>query len=258
MVEILNAGETVWAEEVVLKAADGPSIKALLNAVPVRSEKDGIESYVITLQDMAALERLERLRTQFLDMGSRELRTPLATVKGSTTTLLRDSSDLDPAVIAQFDRIMDQQVDHMHALINDLLDVARAETGKLSFDPVPTSVAEVVDEARTRLVVGGARTDVETTVEAGLPSVMAQWRRVVQVLDTLLSGAASRSPQGLPIHVAAQRQGGHVVVSVSHQRDGIPAADLPHVFQKFFGLQARAHADVAGSRLGMAICKGIV
>ena len=75
------------------------------------------------------MEELERLRAEFLGMVSHELRAPLATIKGSTTTLLSAPPGMDPAVMTQFHRIMDQQVDHMQELIGDLLDVARVETG---------------------------------------------------------------------------------------------------------------------------------
>ena len=96
MAELLSAGETVRAEEIVLRVPDGRSVTALLNATPIRSEDGGVESVVVTLQDLTPLEDLERLRAEFLGMVSHELRTPLATIKGSTTTLLSGSPDLDP------------------------------------------------------------------------------------------------------------------------------------------------------------------
>ena len=88
MTQLLSTGETVRAEEIVLRVPDGRSVTALINASPIRSEEGEVESLVVTLQDMTPLENLERLRAEFLGMISHELRTPLATIKGSTATLL--------------------------------------------------------------------------------------------------------------------------------------------------------------------------
>ena len=169
MAELLSAGETVRAEEIVLRVPDGRSVTALLNATPIRSEDGGVESFVVTLQDMTPLEELERLRAEFLGMVSHELRTPLATIKGSTTALLSGAADLDPAVMTQFHRIMDQQVDHMQDLIGDLLDVARIETGTLSVQPSPANVAEMVDDARRRFLGGGGRDNLLVELAPDLP-----------------------------------------------------------------------------------------
>ena len=207
MAELLSAGETVRAEEIVLRVPDGRSVTALLNATPIRSEDGGVESFVVTLQDMTPLEELERLRAEFLGMVSHELRTPLATIKGSTTALLSASPDLDPAVATQFHRIMDQQVDHMQDLIGDLLDVARIETGTLSVKPMPANVAEMVDDARRRFLGGGGGDNLLVDLASDLPPVMADRRRIVQVLTNLLSNAAGYSPEGSPIRVTAARDG---------------------------------------------------
>ena len=259
MAELLSAGETVRAEEIALRVPDGRSVTALLNATPIRSEDGEVESFVVTLQDMTPLEELERLRAEFLGMVSHELRTPLATIKGSTTTLLSGSADLDPAVMTQFHRIMDQQVDHMQDLIGDLLEVARIETGTLSVKPSPADVAEMVDDARRRFLGGGGRDNFQVELAPGLPPVMADRRRIVQVLTNLLSNAAGYSPEGSPIRVIAVRDGVHVTVSVSDEGRGIPAEQLPHLFRKFSRIDGgNAGSGIAGSGLGLAICRGIV
>ena len=93
---------------------------------------------VVTLQDLAELQELERLRAEFLDMVSHELRAPLTSIKGSTATVLDGSPDLDSAEMLQFFRIIDEQADHMRGLIGDLLDAGRIETGTLSVSPEPS------------------------------------------------------------------------------------------------------------------------
>ena len=129
MSQALSAGETVRAEEVALQVPDGRSVTVLINATPIRSEDGEIETLVVTMQDMTPLQEIERLRAEFLAMVSHELRTPLATVRGSVSALLDESSEMHPAEVRQFHRIIFEQTDRMRALIADLLDVARIETG---------------------------------------------------------------------------------------------------------------------------------
>ena len=255
----LSAGETVRAEEIVMRVPDGRSVTALLNATPIRSDDGELESFVVTLQDMTPLEELERLRAEFLGMVSHELRTPLAAVKGSVTTLLEAASDLDLAEMTQFFRIIRDQSDNMRELIGDLLDVARIETGTLPVAPEPSDVSLLVDEARSRFLNGGGRNGLRIDLGPDLPPVMADRRRIVQVLGNLLSNAAGYSPEGSPVEVSVVREGVHVAVSVADEGRGIPADLLPRLFRKFSRAGGGDRGSgISGSGLGLAICKGIV
>ena len=127
--QVLNSGETIRAEEIVVQVPDGRKITTLINATPIWSPDGEVVSVVVTMQDMTPVEELQRLRADFLGMVSHELRTPLTTIKGSSATVLGSTSPLDPAEVRQFFEIIDQQADHMRDLINDLLDVSRIASG---------------------------------------------------------------------------------------------------------------------------------
>ena len=259
LAQALSTGETVRAEEIVIEVPDGGSVTTLVNATPIRSEGGEVVSVVVTLQDMTPLEELERLRAEFLGMVSHELRTPLAAIKGSAATLTEAASDLDPAEMLQFFRIIGEQSDHMRDLIGDLLDVARIETGDLPVAPVAADVATLVDEARSRFQSGGGRNNLRIDLSPELPLVMADVRRIIQVLSNLLSNAARHSHEASAIGVSAVREGYHVAVSVNDEGRGIAAERLPHLFRKFSRLEGEDRGrDIAGSGLGLAICKGIV
>ena len=259
LAEALSTGETVRAEEIVISVPDGRSVSVLLNATAIRSEEGQVESVVVTLQDMTALEELDRLRAEFLGMVSHELRAPLTSIKGSAATVLGSSADMDPAVVRQFFRIIDEQADHMHDLVADLLDVARIETGALPVTPEPAEVAVLVDRARSTFISAGGRNNLAIDIPPDLPLVMADRRRIVQVVGNLLSNAAKHSSESSVITVTVVREDVHVAVSVADEGRGIPSERLPYLFRKF----TRTDGDdlgsgVAGSGLGLAICKGIV
>ena len=122
--EALSSGETVRAEEIVIKVPDGRSITTIINSTPIPTEDGSVESVVVTLQDLSPLEEQERLRAEFLSMVSHELRAPLTSIRGSADTLMDAQDNLDPAEMRQFHRIIREQADQMQGLITDLLDVA--------------------------------------------------------------------------------------------------------------------------------------
>ena len=155
LAQTLSTGETVRAEEIVIQVPDGRSVTTLINATPIHSQEGQVESVVVTLQDMTPLEDLERLRAEFLAMVSHELQTPLASIRGSAATLLDDEPDLDPAEMRQFHRMIQREASRMRALISDLLDVARIETGTLPVAPAPAELAVLVDEARNAFLNAG-------------------------------------------------------------------------------------------------------
>ena len=256
LAQALSAAEIVRAEEIVMRVPDGRSVRALLNATPIRSEEGEVESFVAILQDMTPLEELERLRAEFLAMVSHELRTPLTSIKGSIITLLDPPTPLNPSEMRQFHQIIDAQIGRMHLLISDLLDMARIETGTLAISLGPTDVATLVGDARSAFLSGGGGHHVDIELAADLPWVMADRARMVQVLGNLLSNAARNSSELSPIRVSAAREEVHVAVSVSDEGRGIPAESLPRLFQKFSQIEMEEQRGDTG--LGLAICKGIV
>lgn len=259
LTQALSIGETVRLEEIVMTAPDGRSVTVLLNATPILTDEGEVEFFVVTLQDMTPLEELERLRAEFLSMVSHELRTPLTSIMGSTTALLDDAYSLDPAEMRQFHLIISKQADRMRGLINDLLDMARIESGTLSVSPGPSETAALVDEARIMFVSTGHRHNIQVDVALELPRVMADRRRIVQVLSNLLTNAARHSDEQSTIRVGAVQEQFQVAVSVEDEGKGIPAERLPLLFRKFSPIDGEEErGGLAESGLGLAICRGIV
>ncbi len=258
--EALDSGnsETVRAETVELSVGDDQSVRILINATPLSSAEGVVESMIVTMQDLAPLEELERSRTEFLGMVSHELRAPLVSIKGSSATVLATPEKLGRDEMVQFFRIVNEQADHMQSLISDLLDAGRIDTGMLSVFPEPWEVSDLVERARTLFLSGGSRHAVRIDLPPGLPRIMVDSQRVIQVLNNLFSNAARNSPMWSTINVAAIQEDTHVALSVSDDGKGIPPELLPHLFEKHTGFRKNAELGITGFGLGLAICKGLV
>ncbi len=257
LTDALANAETVRGEEVLVEAPDGRKVTMLVNATPVHSADGALVSVVVTMQDLAPIQELERLRSEFLSMVSHELRAPLTSIKGSIVTLLETNSDLDPAEMREFFRIIADQADHMRGLISDLLDAGRIDAGTLSVAPEPTEFAALVDRARNTFLSGGGRHTVLIDLSVPLPRVMADRRRIVQVLNNLFANAARHAPESSPIRLAVRRDGVHIEVSVSDEGSGVAPEQLSQLFQKYTGT-GDAGRGLGETGLGLSICKGLV
>ncbi len=251
--EQLNSVETLRAEEMVLSVPDGRSVRTLINATPIPVEGDSIGSVVVTVQDLAPLDEIERMRTEFLGLVGHELREPLAAIRGSAVTLLEEAPALDPAEMREFHRIIVEQASHMRGLIGDLLDAGRIDSGKLSVTPEASEVADLVERARNTFLGRGGRHGIVVDLPVGLPRAMVDRRRIVQVLNNLFANAARHAPESSSVRVSAVREGALVAISVADDGRGLAPELLSRLFDKHAG-----EGTKAGYGLGLAICKGLV
>ena len=256
---LLQPGKgTLRAEELVLSVPGGRSFAVLVNTSLLRMQDDEVKSVVVTLQDLSWMEELEKLRAEFLGMVSHELRSPLASIKGSASNLRESLNAFSPDEMIQFIRIIEMQADRMRDLLRELLDVARTETGSLSVTPEPYDAARLVDEACNTFLSGGGRDNLSIDLEPDLPRVMADKWRTVQVLENLLSNAAKFSPEPSVIRVSAALDDGRVAFTVADDGRGVPPDRIPYLFRKFARIHGEEERQISGSGLGLAICKGIV
>ena len=248
----LGDAETVRAEEVEIFVPGGAGVRTLIDATPIRNAAGAVERVVVTLQDLAPFETLERSRAEFLELVSHEFRAPLAAIKGAAATALGDAREFGRSELRQYLRIVEDQADRMGGLIGDLLDAGRIGAGTLAVDTAPEDLAGLVERARAAFTGGGGRHAVTVEAPEGL-RVMADGRRVVQVLANLFDNAARHSVESAPIRVSAARDGAQVAVSVTDGGEGIAPERLPHLFRRHAGSGGRG-----GSGLGLVICKGLV
>ncbi len=204
----------------------------------------------------ARLAELDRLKSDFVSMVSHELRTPLGLIKGYTGTLLQQ--DLDSATREEFLRVIDEETDRLTELVTNLLDMSRIEAGTLRVDLQPTQLEGLLRASADRLRTREPGRALQVDVPERLPLVLADERRITQVLDNLLTNAVRYSAPETAITLAARSSKGHVEVAVADQGAGIPADKRDQVFEKFFRVDSSDTRGFAGTGLGLAICRGIV
>jgi signal transduction histidine kinase len=206
----------------------------------------------------ARLAELDRLKSDFVSMVSHELRTPLGLIKGYVGTLLRRDAPLDEATREEFLQVIDEETDRLTELVTNLLDMSRIEAGTLRVDRQPTQLQRLLADCAERLRAREPARSLDVDVPEGLPTVLADERRIAQVVDNLLTNATRYSPEGTPIVLGAHAENGWVEVRVVDQGMGIPTDKQEQVFEKFFRVDSSDTRRFAGTGLGLAICRGIV
>jgi two-component system phosphate regulon sensor histidine kinase PhoR len=213
---------------------------------------------VLVLHDTTELRRLERLRQEFVANVSHELKTPLSVIKACVETLLDSAMD-DPPHRAHFLEQVASQSDRLHALILDLLSLARIESGEELFDFQPIHVEEVVQVCLER---HRPRADAKRQILEAVPpsdkealTVWADQEAVEQILDNLLDNAVKYTPEGGRVYVGWYRDGEQVCLEVTDTGIGIPPADLPHIFERFYRVDKARSREMGGTGLGLSIVK---
>lgn len=205
---------------------------------------------------LEAQRELARMQEEFISTISHELRTPLGYIKGYVTTLLRDDVKWDEATSQEFLRIIDDEADRLHELIENLLDSSRLESGSLSINPLSTEIGELIRETASRAQSIHQDMKLELDIEEGLPHLNIDATRIAQVIDNLLSNTYKYAP-GSDVLVSAKLENGRMQIAVRDWGPGIAHEYLPYLFERFY----RAPNNLTGARgtgLGLFICRKIV
>jgi two-component system phosphate regulon sensor histidine kinase PhoR len=210
---------------------------------------------VLVLHDTSELRRLERLRQEFVANVSHELKTPLSVIKVNTETLLEWAGE-DPEHRTRFLGQIARQGDRLHALIIDLLSLARIESGEELFDLRNVEVESVVRDCADRQRPRAQARQQDLVVEAGPNvSVWADEEAVDQILENLLDNALKYTPEGGTIRVTWKADLAEAHLEVSDTGIGIPEADLPRIFERFYRVDKARSRELGGTGLGLSIVK---
>jgi len=207
---------------------------------------------------MVEYEELNKLKTNLLSTVSHELRTPLATIKGYSTMLVDYDPRLEPEEKRGYLVSIDRATDRLTELVDHLLDMSRLEAGLLKLDKVPTGVSKLIERAVEETQFRAPVRKIVLNLRKRLPGVNIDAKRIRQVLDNLIDNAIKYSEEETEVVVSAQRVGGELLISITDQGIGIPAGELPRVFDRMYRIEQRLAQDPGGLGLGLALCKGMV
>lgn len=233
------------------------TLAAICNQLAIALENGQLFREVGRLQ---AQRELDRMKAEFISAISHELRTPLGIIKGFSTALLLDKAAVDPAIRHEFLQVIEEETDKLQRMIDDLLDMARLQAGRLLVEPRSTSLQELLESALRKaspLLQQRGHALLLPSLPEGV-GVLADPGRVEQVLYNLLDNAVRYSPPGTPIEVKVTSGEEQVEVSVTDHGEGISPQDMEHIFEPFYRGANSQRASGRGAGLGLAICQGIV
>jgi two-component system phosphate regulon sensor histidine kinase PhoR len=214
---------------------------------------------VIVLHDITELRKLERIRRDFVANVSHEFRTPLTAIQGFTETLLAGAMD-DPNNRLRFLGIILEHSRRLARLTEDLLKLSQMDADRLELEVRRVSVAALVEScyetARHRAA------EKELTLSLDLPSMVADVagdaRRLQEVLQNLLDNATQYTLPGGKIILSVTQSGDEVIFTVADTGIGIPQADQPRIFERFYRVDAARSREAGGTGLGLAIARHLI
>ncbi|MDE2237551.1 MAG: GAF domain-containing protein, partial [Elusimicrobia bacterium] len=217
----------------------------------------GLALEVDRLQDSAKQAQMdaekERLRSSLLSSVSHDLRTPLAAIIGSASSLLQDAGSLTTAKTRELLENIQSEGEWLARLVSNLIETTRLETGTAHLRREPGSIEEIVGSALGRLEKILAGRKVSTDLPPDLPLVPLDGVLIEQVVLNLVENAARHTPPGTSLDISARAGRGVITIEIADRGPGIPEDELERVFEKFY------HAKSSkGAGLGLAICRAIL
>jgi two-component system, OmpR family, phosphate regulon sensor histidine kinase PhoR len=256
--QTLETGETCSTELQIEGREAGPFQVKHFEITCVKmhpKEQEARAGALVIFHDVTQIRSLEAVRKEFIANVSHELRTPLSIITGYLETLI--DGDDDPETASRFLKIMHKHAQRLNLLVEDLLALSHLESRKiaLNFEPIflPGCVDRVLEQLDSRIRERGAKFSVELTV---LPTIEADPFRLESVLFNLLDNALRHGGKsGLKIRIEARSNADWVELSVQDDGQGIPLADQPHIFERFYRVRKDRSRDAGGTGLGLSIVK---
>jgi PAS domain S-box-containing protein len=239
-------------------ATESRIIHALLS--PVLTQRGDFLGVVTIFRDITKEVEADRAKSEFVSTVSHELRTPMTAIKGYTDLLHAGAAGPITPEQQRFLSTIKNNTDRLTALINDLLDISRMETGRVRFEPQPVQIGEVIAEVVNALAGQAEEKHLSLTYEvaAGLPDVMGDRDRLNQVLTNLVGNSIRYTPESGKIEVRAYSVERAVRVDVQDTGIGIAPEDMGHIFDRFYRAAHPLVQETRGTGLGLSIVKMFV
>ena len=234
--------------------------------VPVRGA-DELAALSETFNAMAARleaaearkQELDALRRDLVAWAGHDLQTPLASVRAIVEALADGMVD-DDETRQRYLRTAQRDIQNLSDLINDLFEMSQIDAGGLKLDLSPASLSDLLSDTLESFSALALQKGVklEVSLEPGVDPVVMDVQRIARALNNLVGNALRHTPEGGTVSVLAGQAAGRVTVSVSDTGEGIPAADIPKIFERFYRGEKSRNRSTGGAGLGLAIARGIV
>lgn len=209
------------------------------------------------MEQTRVVTETEKLRAALLSSISHDLRTPLASIIGSVSSLIECGRDYDEATRADLMQTIQEEAERLNRFVGNLLDITRLESGKLELNRDWVELSDIIGAAIARLKRQLAGHQVVVDLAGDVPLVRVDFVLCEQVFVNLIENSSKYAPAGTTITVRARRHGDEIAIEVMDEGPGVPAGQLERIFDKFYRVRA-ADRQVAGTGLGLSICRGIV
>lgn len=223
----------------------------------VKDQPSEVKGAVVVLYDLTEIIRHEHAQKEFVANVSHELRTPITAVRVTSEALLSGAKD-DPALLDRFLTTLVKESERLSALIDDLLEVAKLESGRIAAKRVDVDLRDVAETIENIHLPEAGRRGVRLTLDVPELHVFADERQVQQVLGNLVDNAIKYTPTGGSITVNARENERAVSISVSDTGIGVPQGDVPRIFERFYRVDRARSRELGGTGLGLAIVKDIM
>jgi PAS domain S-box-containing protein len=269
--ELMSAGKLDRAEvDTEMRTADGRVLWVHRVVTPVFGPGGRVDYYVVMFEDETAkheaeqaalrnlesLEKLSRLKSEFISTVSHEFRTALTGIQGYSEVMKGEA--VSPEEVKEFSGDIYADATRLNRMINDMLDADRIESGKVEVHWSEVDLNKLVCDAADRARMSTSRHDIRVRTDPGGVSVRADADRLMQVVANLLSNAIKYSPDGGDIFLSTALKEGHVEVSVADQGMGIPPEFQARIFGRFERFEGAGMQKTVGTGLGLALARQII
>jgi PAS domain S-box-containing protein len=242
----------------------GGHITVAVTYTPLSDDQGRLLNVIVNVSDITRFREEEEMKSTFISIISHELKTPVALIKGYAQTLARPDADWDQETAKQGLEIIEEEADRLESLINNLLDVSRIQAGGLRLDIGDVNMhrllSRVAQDYRTQTQIHDIRVD----LPENLPIISGDEERLRQVFTNLLSNAIKYAPGGGQIRIGGwledgdESQPARLTLYVADEGIGIPEADLPLIFERFYRVDSSLRRGTAGVGLGLFLIQAIV
>jgi PAS domain S-box-containing protein len=259
---------TIESDDLAIRG-DSSRIWIHWRATAVRRRNGSLEHFVVTFEDstqkhlaeaaahanLAELEKLDHMKTEFTSMVSHEFRTALTGIQGMSELI--NAGQMTAADVHEYSGYIFQEAERVNRLITDMLDLDRLEAGKMELQMAPMDLNAVVEGVAVRSSIVSSKHAIKTELGTDIPMVLGDADRLVQVVTNLVSNAIKYSPAGGEILISTRFANGAVDVSVTDHGVGIPADFVDRLFGRFERYE-KSPSKVIGTGLGLAIARQII